>query len=175
MNVSLDGFAEKVFDGFKRITPALVAVTILTGLLLFLPRNILEKMNLDDLPVLWNRIIGLFFLLSISLIGTIIVFALVSRVMKRNRSKRIRENLKKTYLSLNAGQKEIIQALLSSDTKTVSLEINSGDAIYLKEKKFLHLPHQPVSLGWDNELIVSFVPQPWLLDLYNEEPEFFDQ
>ena len=47
--------------------------------------------------------------------------------MKRNRSKRIRENLKNAYLSLNARQKEIILALLSSDIKTVSLEMNSGD------------------------------------------------
>ena len=74
MGVSIDSIAEKTFDNFKRITPALVAVAILTGLLLFLPQNVLEKMNLYELPVLWNRIIGIVFLLSVALILTIIVF-----------------------------------------------------------------------------------------------------
>ena len=41
MGVSLDSLAEKLFDNFKKITPALVASAILTGLLLFLPKSIL--------------------------------------------------------------------------------------------------------------------------------------
>lgn len=74
MSVSVDSIVEKTFDNFKKITPALVAVAILSGLLLFLPESILKKMSLDNLPVLWNRIIGIVFLLSVALILTMIVF-----------------------------------------------------------------------------------------------------
>lgn len=50
MGVSLDSLTEKLFDNFKKITPALVASAILNGLLLFLPKSILGRMNLDVLP-----------------------------------------------------------------------------------------------------------------------------
>jgi hypothetical protein len=39
---------------------------------------------------------------------------------------------------------------------------------------FLHMPQQVFSVGWDNEILFTYVPHPWLLDLYNEEPELFD-
>lgn len=74
MSLSVDSIAEKTFDNFKKITPALVAIAILTGLLLFLPKSVLAKMNLDELPVLWNQVIGIVFLLSVALIATMIVF-----------------------------------------------------------------------------------------------------
>lgn len=50
MGVSLDSLAETMFDNFKKITPALVASAILTGLLLFLPKSILGRMNHSQCP-----------------------------------------------------------------------------------------------------------------------------
>lgn len=173
MSVSVDSIAEKTFDNFKKITPALVAIEILTGLLLFLPKSVLAKMNLDELPVLWNRVIGIVFLLSVALIATMIVFSVISQITSKRRSKRIRVNLKKRYQTLSPKQKAIILKLLRSEDKTITLDKNSGDTIYLVNNMFLHMPEQAFTLGWNNEMILIYVPQPWLLDLYNEEPEFF--
>lgn len=173
MSVSVDSIAEKTFDNFKKITPALVAIAILTGLLLFLPKSVLAKMNLDELPVLWNRVIGIVFLLSVALIATMIVFSVISQITSKRRSKRIRVNLKKRYQTLSPKQKAIILKLLRSEDKTITLDKNSGDTIYLVNNMFLHMPEQAFTLGWNNEMILIYVPQPWLLDLYNEEPEFF--
>ena len=39
MSVSFDNVAEKIFANFKKLTPALFAVSILTGLILFLPTD----------------------------------------------------------------------------------------------------------------------------------------
>ena len=173
MSVSVDSIAEKTFDNFKKITPALVAVAILSGLLLFLPESILKKMSLDELPVLWNRIIGIVFLLSVALISTMIVFSVISHITEKRRNKRIRVNLKKKLQTLSPRQKAIIVQLLRSEDKTISLDKNSGDTIYLVNNLFLHMPEQAFTLGWNNEIILTYVPQLWLLDLYNEEPELF--
>lgn len=173
MSVSVDNIAEKTFDNFKKITPALVAVAILTGLVLFLPENLLKKMSLDELPVLWNRIIGIVFLLSVALISTMIVFSLISHITEKRRDKRIRVNLKKKLQTLSPRQKAIVIQLMRSDDKTITLDKNSGDTIYLVNNLFLHMPEQAFTLGWNNEMILTYVPQPWLLDLYNEEPELF--
>ena len=173
MSVSVDNIAEKTFDNFKKITPALVAVAILSGLLLFLPENVLKKMSLDELPALWNRIIGIVFLLSVALISTMIVFSVISHITEKRRNKRIRVNLKKKFQTLSPRQKAIILQLLRSEDKTISLDKNSGDTIYLMNNLFLHMPEQAFTLGWNNEMILTYVPQPWLLDLYNDEPELF--
>lgn len=173
MSVSVDNIAEKTFDNFKKITPALVAIAILSGLLLFLPESILKRMSLNELPILWNRIIGIVFLLSVALISTMIVFSVISHITEKRRNKRIRVNLKKKLQTLSPRQKAIILQLLRSEDKTISLDKNSGDTIYLVNNLFLHMPEQAFTLGWNNEMILTYVPQPWLLDLYNEEPELF--
>lgn len=173
MSVSFDSIAEKTFDNFKKITPALAAVAILSGLLIFLPESVLAKMNLDELPVLWNRIIGIVFLLSIALIATIVIFSVISDISTRRRNKRIRENLKKKLLTLSPRQKAIVLQVLRSEDKTISLDKTSGDTVYLVNNLFLHMPEQVFTLGWNNEMILTYVPQPWLLELYNEEPELF--
>lgn len=173
MSVSLDNITEKTFENFKKITPALVAVAILTGLILFLPQNVLAKMNLDELPVLWSRIVGIVFLLSVALIVTICIFSVASYVTSKRRNKRIRDNLKKKYQSLSPKQKAIVLQVLRSEDKTIELDKDSGDTIYLVNNLFLHMPEQLCSIGWDNKLIIKCVPQAWLLELYNEEPAFF--
>lgn len=160
MGALADSISEKTFDNFKKITPALVAVAILTGLLLFLPQNILEKMNLDELPVLWSRIIGIVFLLSVALVITIVVFSAISQFSSKIRNKRIRKNLKKKYQMLSPRQRAIILQVLKSGDKTISLDKNSGDTIYLVNNLFLHMPEQAFTLGWNNEMILTYVPQP---------------
>lgn len=174
MSVSVDNLAEKTFDNFKKITPALVAIALLTGMLLFLPDSILAKMYLDELPVLWSRIIGVTFLLSVALIITIIVSSSISHIYSRKRYKKLRESQKKKLKMLSSRQRSIILKLLRSKDKTISLDSTSGDTIYLVNNLFLHMPQQVFTLGWDNEIVLTYVPQPWLLDLYIEEPELFD-
>lgn len=174
MSLSVDNLAEKTFDNFKKITPALIAVALLTGMLLFLPDSILEKMYLDELPMLWSRIVGITFLLSIALIVTIVISSIISYIYSKRRYKKIREIQKKKLKMLSPRQRSIILKLLRSKDKTISLDSNSGDTIYLVNNLFLHMPQQVFTLGWDNEMVLTYVPHPWLLDLYNEEPELFD-
>lgn len=173
MSVSVDNIAEKTFDNFKKITPALVAVAILTGLLLFLPENVLARMSLNGLPDLWKQIIGIVFLLSVALISTMVVFSVISQITENRRNKRIRANLKKKFQTLSPKQKTIILKVLRSEDKTISLDKNSGDTIYLVNNLFLHMPEQAFTLGLNNEMILTYVPQPWLIELYNEEPDLF--
>ena len=173
MSMSVDDIIEKLFDNFKKITPALVAVTILTGLILFLPENILFRMSLDKIRDSWKQIIGMLFLLSITLIFTMIFFSLISRITLIWRKKINRINLKNKYRKLSITQKAIILELLRSKGKTIMLDKNSGDTIYLVNKMFLHQPDQFYSLGWNNEMILTYVPQLWLMELYNEDPELF--
>lgn len=61
MNINLGDTIEKVFDNFKKVTPLLLTMALISGLILFLPNSILSKMALNDLPKAWKIIIGLIF------------------------------------------------------------------------------------------------------------------
>lgn len=176
MSVSIDtkGIIEKVFDSFKRITPALFSIAVLTGLLLFLPKTVLERMSLANLPEVWNRIIGIVFLLSVTLILTIITLSIVSRIRKRIINKIAKRKMRMQVVKLSPRQRAIIVSLLHSEDKSIKLDKNSGDTVYLEGERFIYMPQQAFSLGWNNEMILTFLPQPWLLELYNEEPELFE-
>ena len=174
MSISVDNISEKTFDNFKKITPALVAIALLTGMILFLPELILDKMGLSNLPDLWNKVIGLTFLLSVALIITLVVFSIISRIRDKRQTKWLREKLKKNLKRLSPRQKSIVVQLLHSEDKTISLDKNSGDTIYLVNNLFIYMPQQAFTLGWNNEMILTYVPQPWLLDLFNDEPELFN-
>ena len=76
-------------------------------------------------------------------------------------------------MSLSSSQKSIVLQMLRSTDKTIALDKNSGDTVYLVNNLFLYMPDQVFTLGWDNEMVLTYVPHPWLLDLFNEEPELF--
>ena len=167
------GLFDKVFDNFKKITPALVAITILTGLILFLPESILQKMNLSQIPAIWRTIIGLAFLLGIALTVTIVLFEAFSQLSIRRKNRKLRENLKKKLKTLSPQQKNIVVELLKSKDKMIQLNSNSGDTLYLVNCGFIICPQQIITFGLGNDIIKKYAPQPWLLDLFNEEPELF--
>ena len=102
------------------------------------------------------------------------MFSIISRIRDKRQTKRLREKLKKNLKRLSPRQKSIVVQLLHSEDKTISLDKNSGDTIYLVNNLFIYMPQQAVTLGWNNEMILTYVPQPWLLDLFNDEPELFN-
>ena len=97
-NISFDKIIDKVFDGFKKITPALVAVAIVSGSILFLPVTFLSKLGLDNLPESIKTVIGTLFLLSCSLILTILCSVVFQRVIKTAKHKKLLSDLKKSTI-----------------------------------------------------------------------------
>ncbi len=173
-NISFDKIIDKVFDGFKKITPALVAVAIVSGSILFLPTTFLSKLGLNDLPGSIKTVIGTLFLLSCALILTILCSVVFQRVIKTAKHKKLLSDLKKSYTELSTRHKKIIVKLMKSSSKSIELDSLSGDTIYLSEHNFIHCPQQVVDAFalYDNKY--TYVPQPWLIDLYEKEPELFE-
>ena len=173
VTANIDNVFEKTFDNFKKITPALIAVSIITALILFLPKFVLNKMSLDELPAAWQRAIGLIFLSSVALIVTIIISSIAESIRKSIINKWLKRDLKQKLKILSSIQKDIILDLLNSPDKTIKLDSSSGDTLYLVRNLFLHRPQQVVSIELDNKVYAVYTPQPWLMDLFNEEPELF--
>lgn len=171
MSVSVDtkGIFEKVFDNFKKITPALIVITISTALILFLPTSILAKMSLDNLPEIWKRIIGIIFIVSSSLI-LVIIFWLIYR---KSDYKRIRKKMRKNYLNLTPQYKKMLTSMLDSKNRCLKLDPYSGDTKYLENGMFIILVQTWTLTDNISPIRLTYAPQPWLIDLYEKEPELF--
>lgn len=168
----MDGVIEKVFDGFKRFTPALIAILVFTGLIIFLPESILEKMALQSIPDIWKVICGLAFLLSSALIISIICFQVTNKYLRKIKHQRFLHNRVKALKKLSNEQRKILKSLLESKDKSICLDSNSGNTIFLSQNGFIHQPQQICSIDETDSLILRYIPQLWLMELYQNNPKF---
>lgn len=175
IDISADTFIDKVFASFKKITSALVAVSLVSGAILFLPKSILELLGLSELHDNVRTAIGVTFLLSVALIITIVASSCWKMITRKIKHKNMLKKLRNRFIALAPEQKEIILELLKNEDKVILLDIAAGNTRYLQESNFIHRPEQIFSAGYDNEVYMKFIPQPWLIDLYNKEPELFKQ
>lgn len=173
IEIPTDTIIDKVFAGFKKITPALVAVSLVAGAILFLPKSILELLGLNELPGNMRTIIGLVFLLSVALIATIAISYCWKTMTQKYKYSRTLKNLRNSFIALAPEPKKIVLKLLKSKEKHIVLDIASGNTIYLQDNNFIYRPEQMIIPGYDDVICAKFIPHPWLIDLYNKEPELF--
>ena len=168
----MESLFDKVFDGFKKATPALVAIMVFTGLILFLPVPVLEKMSLNNLPDMWKIVIGASFLLSIALLVSLFCFSIYKSLACSIRKLRFLHEKIKLTRKLSPEQKSILANMLNHPDKYVILDSNSGNTIYLLNNAFIYQPQQFASLNADDEIILRYTPQAWVMDLYQNRPRF---
>lgn len=167
---AFESLVEKVFEGFRKITPALVALFIVSGFILFSPEGVLVKLGLNTLPSYVRVVIGLVFLLTVALIITLLVSSL-SKGLRRWRL--VREKIKDCR-SLSEEQKKIMKSLLASKDKAVSYESTNGNIVFLKSKRFICHPQQVVDFIDMSENKMKYCPQPWVFELIEKKPGIFD-
>ena len=169
----IDNIINNVFDKFKKLSPALIVASIVSGCILFLPKNILVILGLFELPLYIRTVIGLIFLFSSTLIITLVGMWFAKRVNKKIKYFLLRKNCKKRFCNLSEGYKEILIELLNTDNKTMQMSMVSGDTIYLVQNGFI-CNCQGILLPTDIvEHIAYYVPQPWLIDLFQNERSLF--
>lgn len=171
MSVSVDakGISEKVFDNFKKITPALVVLSISSALILFLPESFLMKMSLDKLPDIWKRIIGIIFILSTSLIIVIITII----YLRKTKPKRFCKKMRKNFIGLPVKYKDLLIKLLNDKDRCMNLNPYSGDTLYLVNNMFIYRSQSSKLYCIDEDISFLYAPHPWLIDLFEKEPDLF--
>ena len=163
-----------VFESFKVVTPALIAVAISTGFLIFLPTSVLERMALDDIPDGWRAAIGMVFLISVTLILTIAIVGLCKQIYRSYQNRSVVRRLRAKFEKLSADQKELLIYMLRSSDKSLRLDPTDGDVVYLKNAGFINQADKGWFFGPGYIEPVRFTPQPWLMEFYLEEPEKFN-
>ena len=171
MTEKANSLFDRVFDGFKKTTPALFAVLICTGLILFLPQSIMKKTGLDSIPNNWKVILGISFFLSLAIIFAIVGFGVCKFIRKKYNRYKLKRHRMKQLIGLTQKQKEILITLLESDEKRIMLYDLSGDTRYLMNKEFIYRPSQAADFDDNGNMVLYYVPYPWLMDMYQKNPK----
>lgn len=153
---------EKLLDFVALNLKKFVIVLVSTGLLLFLPEQILVRFNLLDLINEKRSIISILFLISIS--GTFV--ELIDKLLKSIKEKmEIKSNRKaQMYLlkTLGEDEKEFLEDFVKNNLSTTYASYNSGTAKSLCSKRIIHYGAQTTS---DHNMTISYNIQPWALEL----------
>ena len=163
----------KVFDNLKSISPALITVAIVTGMIIFLPQSIIQTMRLHLISDTWMVVISLLFLSSVALVIVITIINTYNHIITKHKNKLLRKRLENKFHTLSSAQKNILSSLMNADNKYLELNYCDGDVRFLEEHIFITRATtwtQPYS---NTEMYFPYIPQPWLTDFYNTNPDVF--
>lgn len=173
-SIAFDKIIDKVFDGFKRITPALIATALFSGAILFLPESVLQKMNLRNLSPTVRTILGALFLLSCTLVLTILCTTILQKISHRYQQWKYKQRLRKQLLDLSPQHKKMLKQLLNTQGRSIQWSGKNGDVLFLQTSGMIHVPTQQIDVLDAMESLYTYVPQAWVIELYKEEPQILE-
>lgn len=166
---------EAVKEIFKIIKAPYVLITFIlcTGLLLFLPDNIVKKMYLDTFRDNFGGIIGAIFLVSLCLLLTIFITYIFKIIKKKVEDRKVLKGKIKYLLNLDKEKTKLIKEFIKKDDHTLALNYNSG--ITQELSSYLVITQagstQALTFGYGDEMILKYFLQPWVMNVINKSDE----
>ena len=131
--MEIDGTAIKEITKIFKTPYLLITLALASGLILFLPNDIISKMYMLDFRNNYGFILGLIFWFSITLLIVIIGVKIYKKYERKRINKKLGEGIKRTLTNMhNSVEIEIITEMLQEDDYTLELPINSGVVVKLQ-------------------------------------------
>ena len=161
----------KDFIDFLKLPPNILgALSIASGILLFLPNNIMKKFYMLEFREKYGFTIGIVFLVSLS----ILIVLIITKIYKYFSNKILKKRLPKVQIKylkgLNTNQIELIKEFLSDPTYTLTLPVNNGLVIGLQHFNVITPAGQNHLVDMIDPQIKYFL-QPWVVKRINEDDE----
>ena len=163
---------EKVFGSFKKITPFLIVIVVVSGWF-YLPSNILEWLKLDRLPSCITSIIHLIFWMALVLIIVLACSSLTKLIIDKVKNKKAVNKLRDGYYRLNNKQKECVCNVLKESGYSLKVFGNSYDYNFLVDQGFLTRQQEATDPNTFEDYCV-YSANKWLVDFYVEKPQVFE-
>lgn len=158
-----------ITDFFKLPSNVMSAISLATGIILFLPDKLLKKMYMIEFKNKWGFIIGVTFIISTS----ILVIGILSNICKSLYNKysnfKFKKNSNKLLSSLDMYKKTIVYMLYKEHNKTSELPLNDGAVVFLEHWMVIQKAASQYAV---EDLINPRFPyflQPWVVDKLNKE------
>ncbi|TMN21881.1 superinfection exclusion B family protein [Lentibacillus cibarius] len=157
-----------------KLPPTIMSgLAIASGLLLFLPDHIIDKLYMTDLKEEYGLLIGGVFIISVSIlvsyIGVSVSKAIYSKIINEKRVKLRKKQLKK----LNNEEKELLKYFMDQPDKTLKLPMNNGITIKLQYYKII-TPAGNNHLVLATDMRIPYFLQPWVQEFLSVNPHLLE-
>ncbi len=158
-------------DLLKLPAKIIVALAIATGIILFLPDSIINKMYMTNFRNAYGFIIGLVFVISVSISLVYGVIVLYSFYSKKYYKHKFMKNAVSYLKKLTPYQKFIIYDLYLEDNFTEELPLHDGAVKMLEHNMMIGKATTQYYVEDFNNAMFPYMLQPWVVEKLNENKE----
>lgn len=155
-------------------TSIMAAISLASGILLFSPKIFLEKLFMENFIEENGFIIGIVFIVSVSILIVNLFFSTAKSIKNAKARKNFYAKAGKRLRSLTDYQKAIIYLLYIQDNRTFELPLNDGAVRELEQNKMVgkaatqYMVANLINPGF------PYLLQPWVVNELNNTPELLD-
>ncbi len=161
----------KLIEWIKLSPKHLLPLTLISGLLLFSTKNLLNIFGLYEFVTKFRPFISIIFLLSVALILSSGLYSFIPFIKSYVKSIQERQRFYSRLQILTPGEKEILYGYIYHDSRTQYFEISDGRLTELIANKIIY---QSSNYGWPGEWAYNI--QPWAWDyLQKHKDEIFSK
>lgn len=156
---------------FLKLPPRILgALAIASGLLLFLPDAIIEKLYMINFRNTYGFVIGIVFVVSVSILAVFIIVIAVKRIKEKYDNKRLKKGQIAYLKQVDDKKAELIRHLLNTPTHTAMLSMHSGIVVELQHF-FVISPAGSTHVVDMTDPKINYFLQPWVIKQIDSDPE----
>lgn len=163
----------KDFVQLLKLPPSILsAVSLATGLVLFLPEYILVKLGLNNIPDTWRTILGISFIVSTSVVAIYIIIIFIRGLSNKINLIRFKLRFPSIMKNLTVEERKIATLLLRSENLTSRLPNNDGIVLRLASKRVIQLTATN-SIAFGDDLRIPYTLTPIAERYLRKHPEMY--
>ena len=166
----MNEIVKNFIDFIKLPAYLLCALAVASGILLFLPDGMIQKLYMTEFRDEYGFTIGILFVVSISILSALLVRKIYTVINDIRINKKVIENQRKYLLKVSNEKVSLICEFLRQPTHTLTLPINDGLVIELQNFYVISPAGQTHLVSMPNPKIKYFL-QPWVLERIDADEE----
>ena len=168
-------FDVNIADFFKLPTKIMFAIALASGMILFLPDNIVSKMYMVDFRDNYGFAIGLLFLISFSILVVTLIVGCYNYFHDKYSLKKFKATAKERLQKLDDYQKAIVYGLYMEDSHTDELPLHDGAVHWLEQNLIITKTTNQYAVSDLNNAVFPFMLQPWAVEELQKDNELLSK
>lgn len=162
-------FDFNLVDFFK--LPTKIMFALASGMVLFLPDNIVAKMYMVDFRNKYGFAIGLLFLISFSILAVTLIIGIYKYFSHKRSMKKFKATAKERLQKLDNYQKAIVYGLYMEDNHTSELPFHDGAVKWLKQNIIITETASQYAVSDLNNAVFPYMLHPWVVEELQKDSE----
>lgn len=158
-------------DFFKLPTKIMFALALASGMVLFLPDNIVAKIYMVDFRNKYGFAIGVLFLISFSILAVNVFVGVYNYISNKYSVKKFKATAKERLQKLDDYQKGIVYGLYMEDNHTDELPLYDGAVNWLEQNIIITKTTNHYAVSDLNNAVFPYMLQPWAFEELQKDSE----